>query len=98
MYNFLHSHFGDEAGEDHKGRWKYWDIPDIGGVCKIIRCFGENHAPLRDEEGDRDNTNDEAGYSPQAGDRRQVVERQIRERRGQQQFRDALCKNDPSKG
>jgi putative restriction endonuclease len=47
---------------------------------------------LRAEEGDRDNTNDDVGYSPQEGDRRQVAERQIRERRGQQQFRDALCK------
>jgi hypothetical protein len=39
---------------------------------------------LRDEEADRD------GYSPQEGDQRQVAVRQIRERRGQQKFRDAL--------
>jgi len=49
-------------------------------------------AQLRDEEGDSDNTDSHVGYSPQAGDRREVVERQIRERRGQPQFRDALCK------
>ena len=92
MYNFLHDHFGPETGEDYKGRWKYWDIKGIGDVSTIIRRFGENHVPLRDEEGDRDHTNHDVGYSPQAGDRRQVVERQIRERRGQQQFRDALRK------
>ncbi len=40
---------------------------------------------LSDEEALHDAT-----YVPQDGDRRQVVERQIRERRGQQQFRDAL--------
>jgi HNH endonuclease len=39
---------------------------------------------LRDEEANRD------VYSPQEDDQRQVVGRQIRERRGQQQFRDAL--------
>jgi predicted restriction endonuclease len=92
MYDFLHSHFGDGTDEKPKGRWKYWKIRGIEEVSKIIRHFGEYLAPLRDEEGDRDNTNHEAGYSPQAGGRRQVVERQIRERRGQQQFRDALCK------
>lgn len=31
-------------------------------------------------------------YSPEEGDQRQIVERQIRERRGQQQFREALRK------
>jgi len=39
---------------------------------------------LSDQEGDG------GGYTPQEGDRRQVIQRQIRERRGQQQFRDAL--------
>src|SRR5262245_17228041 len=43
------------------------------------------------EPGDRDNANHNVDYMPQEGDRRQVVERQIRERRGQPQFRDALC-------
>jgi hypothetical protein len=47
---------------------------------------------LPDEEADREGSTDDARYSPQEGDRRQVVERQIRERRGQQQFRDALRK------
>jgi hypothetical protein len=47
---------------------------------------------LPDEEADRDAPSDGANYVPQAGDRRKVVERQIRERRGQQQFRNALRK------
>ena len=47
---------------------------------------------LSAEEADESDSNDDASYSPQEGDRRQVVERQIRERRGQKQFRDALRK------
>jgi hypothetical protein len=34
----------------------------------------------------------ELAYSPQDGDQRQLAERQIRERRGQPQFRDSLCR------
>jgi hypothetical protein len=45
---------------------------------------------LPDEEADRDGPNADTSYVPQEGDRRKVVERQIRERRGQRQFRDAL--------
>jgi hypothetical protein len=40
MYNFLHTHFGAEDGEDYKGRWKWWNITDLGDVAKIIRHFG----------------------------------------------------------
>jgi putative restriction endonuclease len=47
---------------------------------------------LPDNEAAPDGSNDDANYSPQGNDRRRVVERQIRERRGQQQFRDALRK------
>jgi putative restriction endonuclease len=45
---------------------------------------------LPDEEADQVGSNDDVNYVPQQGDRRKVVERQIRERRGQQQFRDGL--------
>jgi 5-methylcytosine-specific restriction protein A len=65
-----------------------WNYP---GVRKLIKLQHATSLRLRDEEGDQVNANDDAGYSPQEGDRRQVVERQIRARRGQQQFRDALC-------
>lgn len=42
------------------------------------------------EEADQPGANDDSNYNPQEGDRRQVVERQIRERRGQQYFRNIL--------
>jgi HNH endonuclease len=42
------------------------------------------------EAADLAGSNDETNYVPQDGDHRKVVERQIRERRGRQQFRDAL--------
>ena len=41
LYHFLHSHFGVETGQDYKGRWKYWNIPDLDGVAKLIQRFGE---------------------------------------------------------
>ena len=40
MHNFLYRHFGVEAGEDYEGRWKRWNIRDIGDLSKIIRHFG----------------------------------------------------------
>ena len=66
-----------------------WNYPGVHDLTKLQHVTSLR---LRDEEEDRDTANDDAGYSPQEGDRRQVIERQIRERRGQQQFRDALCK------
>jgi hypothetical protein len=45
---------------------------------------------LKPEEADQDESNDGDPYDPDGVDRRPVVERQIRERRGQRQFRDAL--------
>ncbi len=57
---------------------QYWAL-----VCERERRE-EMSVSLPDEEADHD------AYNPQGGDLRQVVERQIRERRGQQQFRDAL--------
>jgi HNH endonuclease len=47
---------------------------------------------LRPEEADASESIDAGNYIPQAIDRRQVVERQIRERRGQGPFRDNLRK------
>jgi hypothetical protein len=41
MYNFLHTRFGAENGEDYKGRWKWWNITDLGEVATIIQRFGE---------------------------------------------------------
>lgn len=47
---------------------------------------------LTGQEGDRNGSGNNISYSPLEGDRRLLVERQIRERRGQQHFRDALRK------
>ena len=41
LSHFLHSHFGAETGQDYKGRWKVWNIPDLAGVTKLIQRFGE---------------------------------------------------------
>ncbi len=41
MLHFLRDHYGSESGEDYKGRWKYWNIPDIAGVAAIIQRFGD---------------------------------------------------------
>ena len=41
LSHFLHSHFGAETGQDYKGRWKYWNIPDFDTVNKLIQRFGE---------------------------------------------------------
>jgi len=64
-------------GEERSGLWE-------------LRELWKDRLP--DEEADRDGSNDDENYDPQEGDRRTVVERQIREQRGQQQFRDALRK------
>jgi hypothetical protein len=41
LSHFLHSHFGAETGQDYKGRWKVWNIPDLAGITKLIQRFGE---------------------------------------------------------
>ncbi|MEZ5943943.1 MAG: HNH endonuclease signature motif containing protein [Planctomycetaceae bacterium] len=60
----------------------YWNkFPDLRPVLDEL-------FPVRlpDDEGD----NDESGYHPEDQDLRRTVERQIKERRGQQNFRTAL--------
>jgi hypothetical protein len=39
--HFLRSHFGAEHGVDYKQRWKWWNIPELGDVAKIIQRFAE---------------------------------------------------------
>jgi hypothetical protein len=63
-------------GTDYTNESQYWAL-----VCTRRR---RERRGLRDEEANR------VVYSPHGDDQRQVVERQIRERRGQQKFRDAL--------
>lgn len=60
------------------------------GVWELREHRAKAFGRVPDEEVDRDESNDEADYVPQESDRRKPVERQIPERPGQQQFRDAL--------
>ncbi|TXT35565.1 MAG: Uncharacterized protein FD138_1301 [Planctomycetota bacterium] len=62
------------------------------GVRDLAKLEPTMWVRLPAEEANPDVSSNESHYSPQDGDRRQMVERQIRERRGQQQFRDALRK------
>jgi len=64
-----------------------WNHPGVRDLAKIAPTMS---AWLPDEEADGGKSNDTASYNPEEGDRRHVVVRQIRERRGQQKFRDAL--------
>ena len=60
-------------------------------ILAIIKAFSEEAWPLArlsDEEADQ---SESGSYIPQDGDQRQIVEKQIKERRGQQVFRQALC-------
>src|SRR5262245_56252506 len=64
---------------------------DHKGVLDLAKLSPRSSVWLPDEEADRDTPDAVADYVPRHGDRRRVVERQIRERRGQQRFREALC-------
>jgi hypothetical protein len=65
---------------DYTNESQYW----------ALVCARAEQGELHDEEATRDD------YIPQADDRRQAILREIRERRGQQKFRDALreCHGD----
>jgi hypothetical protein len=71
-----------------------WPTPDIARS----RWAGKNEFFILDQSSSIDLPDDagaenepvESAYTPQDGDWRRVVERQIRERRGQQQFRESL--------
>lgn len=66
-----------------------WNHPGVRDLAKLEPGHLTS-VSLTDEEANRADPDDGAEYSPQEDDRRQIVERQIRERRGQQHFRDAL--------
>lgn len=73
------------------------DAPEVGaalwahpGVQDLVKLGPGAARWLSDEEADRFEADDEERFIPQTGDRRRVVERQIRERRGQRTFRDKL--------
>lgn len=62
-----------------------WNHPGVRDLAKLEPTMS---ARLPDEAADRTGPNDGANYIPREGDWREIVERQIRERRGQQRFRD----------
>ena len=69
---------------------KLWDYPGVQDLTKLASIRPDR---LPDGEAYQDGPSDPGlQYVPKDVDRRQIVERQIRERRGQQQFRDALRK------
>lgn len=63
-----------------------WDHAGVTDLAKLVPI----RIRLADDEADPHLPNSDPSYSPEEDDRREIVERQIRERRGQQQFRDAL--------
>ncbi len=66
----------------------------LANISQIIRKYHEiandQTENLGDDEAHLAGANCDTDFVPMGEDRRKVVERQIRERRGQQQFRDAL--------
>ena len=76
----------DQAPEVAEALWNHPGVRDVAKMgLQAAMSVG-----LSDEEANRAGSDDGGDYSPEEGDQRQVVERQIRERRGQQGFRDAL--------
>jgi hypothetical protein len=66
-------------------------LPNISQIVRKYRLIANDETEnLGDHEADLAGSNGDADFVPIEEDRRKVVARQIRERRGQQQFRDAL--------
>lgn len=66
-----------------------WNYP---GVQDLAKTDPDSETPLHlhDEEADREQKDEASKYDPTDDDQRQIIERQIRERRGQQRFRNLL--------
>jgi hypothetical protein len=77
---------GTKSGTGQFDRWT-WLIRTKGAAKRNPMSVKLPH-----EEADRTGSNDGVDYLPKEGDWRQLIERQIRERRGQRPFRDALRK------
>lgn len=65
-----------------------WSHPGVVDLPQLRQTISVR---LTDEEADVDVQNGDNSYIRQDGDWRHLVERQIKERRGQQSFRQALC-------
>ena len=64
--------------------WNHVGVRNLAELPILAKLPPEEAAPPK--------PSDSPGFVPQGGDRRAVIHRQIRERRGQQSFRDALRK------
>jgi 5-methylcytosine-specific restriction protein A len=76
----------DRAPEVARELWSY---PGVRDLAKI-KADAWTGLSLPDGEANRAGIENEAKYDPTDDDQRKVIERQIRERRGQQHFRDIL--------
>ncbi|HZK79605.1 MAG TPA: HNH endonuclease signature motif containing protein [Humisphaera sp.] len=77
----------DEAGLQKSLKGQGWTIiPDSEAVARVVESLIADSSSLQAEDAGKDI----GAYSPQGGDRRLLIERQIRERRGQASFRDSL--------
>jgi len=76
----------DRAPEVAEELWNYPGVHDLAR----IEADSEASVSLPDEEANRAGFDGGPTYAPADGDEREEVERQIRERRGQQHFRDLL--------
>jgi 5-methylcytosine-specific restriction protein A len=74
----------DRAPQVEDALWKH---PGVFDLAKLPPSKLSRLARLSDEEADQSGS---GSYIPQAGAQRQVIETQIKERRGQQAFRQAL--------
>jgi hypothetical protein len=73
----------DRGGEDvASALWNHRGVRNLAALPVVVS--------LPPEEAERPRPDTAAKYVPQEGDRRAVIQSQIRERRGQQAFRDAL--------
>ena len=83
----------DDALEVAEELWSHAGVRDLAKI--------ERHSPvalsLADSEAQRLPQVDSGQYNSLENDRRKIIERQIRERRGQQQFRDSLRKRHGNK-
>ena len=66
---------------------KLWNYPGVRDLARMVPD-SETSLSLTDEQAVP--LDDDTTYDPTDGDQRQEIERQIRERRGQQHFRDLL--------
>jgi hypothetical protein len=92
--NFLQVKW-QESPRDRTYATNVFPMPTICELSKCKQLSEDQRRTIQDECGGSLTLPAEEAdrkYIPQKGDRRKLINRQIRERRGQQQFREALCR------